>query len=201
MNYLLATDEVGYGSLIGNLLVGGIRAETNWSIDGLNDSKKLSPKRRQQLREELLKEVKKGNITYYIATRTHTQIDEFGVYNVLKDAHIEAIKALYQPSDYIIVDGDLKFDGLGVDDLPIQSMIKADTKISQCMAASIIAKTTRDEQMRELSKQFPQYGWGSNMGYWRKDHIAAIEKYGITEYHRKSYDPVKSMVKNEKANK
>lgn len=200
MKYYVSSDEVGWGGLCGPLVVVACRSPEDWKMDGLKDSKQLTPEQREELRIQILQEVDKGIIAYHLAERSNKQIDEMGPWNALKDAHLEALKALYQEEDRVIVDGgNLKFTDMGVDYMAIENLVKADSKIPACMSASILAKTYRDSIMIELAKQYPQYGWDTNMGYYKADHIAAIEKYGITELHRKSYKPVKTMIENKTA--
>jgi ribonuclease HII len=195
--YIIGADEVGYGSLAGPLVVAAVRAPLDWQLDGLDDSKKLkksSEKKLYEMRDKLLKLVEDGTITWHMAERSNVQIDKWGVAKALKDAYVECFHKLYQDDSRIITDGILKFDGFGVDDYDKMSLIKADAQVPHCMAASILAKTYRDKLMKEVHHpKYPQYGWDGNVGYWHKDHVAAIEKLGPTPLHRWSYDPVKSM--------
>ena len=194
--YIVGCDEVGYGCLAGPLVVAGVRAPINWQIEDLDDSKKLkkkSEKKLYEVRDELLKLAQAGTITYHLTERSNVQIDKWGVAKALKDAYVECFHKLYQDDSRIVSDGTLKFDGFGVDDYDKLSLIKADAQVPHCMAASIIAKAYRDTLMREMHKKYPLYGWDSNVGYYKKDHVEAIEKYGPTPLHRWSYDPVKSM--------
>jgi ribonuclease HII len=192
--FIVGADEVGYGSLAGPLVVVGVRAPLDWQLEGLNDSKKLTEKRREAMRTKLNELIENGTITWHLAERSNVQIDKWGVAVALKDAYVECFHKLYQDDSRIITDGILKFDGFGVDAYDKMSLIKADAQVPHCMAASILAKTYRDGQMKKLyHPAYPQYGWDSNVGYWHKDHVAAIQKYGPSPLHRWSYDPVKSM--------
>lgn len=190
---IVGCDEVGYGCLAGPLVVVGVRAPKDWQIPGLNDSKKLSAKKREVLRGQLLKAIEKNEIAWHLAERSNIEIDKDGVAVALKSAYVECFKALYQEDCLIISDGILKFDNLGVDDYDKVSVIKADTKYPAVMAASILAKTYRDEKMKTLHQLHPLYGWESNVGYPAKDHLEAIEKYGPCPLHRFSYAPMKNM--------
>lgn len=190
---IIGCDEVGYGCLAGPLVVVGVRAPKDWKIDGLNDSKKLSAKKRDALLLPLMKLAKSNEISYHLAERSSQEIDKVGVAVALKDAYVECFHALYNKDCLIISDGILKFDNLGVDDYDKVSVIKADAKFPAVMAASIIAKTYRDEKMHKLHLTYPNYGWDSNVGYGSKDHLAAIEKYGPCPLHRQSYAPMKNM--------
>ena len=165
----------------------------DWTLDGLNDSKKLSPKRREAMNEKLQKLIYDKVITFHIVERDNITIDKDGVYPTLKSCYVEIFHKLYTPESLIIIDGNLKFDNLGVDDYDLHSEPKADGKYSAVMAASIIGKTYRDNQMKLLHDKFPQYGWNKNMGYPNPEHLKAIEKYGPCELHRFSYAPMKNI--------
>jgi ribonuclease HII len=193
--FIIGCDEVGYGCLAGPLVVVGVRAPKDWALVGLNDSKKLSAKKREAMLLPIMKAVKSGAISYHLAIRTNTEIDAVGVALALKNAYVECFRALYQPNSLIISDGILKFDNLGVDDYNKVSMIKADTKVPHVMAASLIAKVSRDWDMHQLHHKYPKYGWDSNVGYGSKDHLQAIKEHGPCPLHRFSYAPMKNMSK------
>lgn len=190
---IIGCDEVGYGSLAGPLVVCGVRAAKDWSLLGLNDSKKLTPKKRGVMLLKLMKLVESKEISYHLAERSNQQIDKEGVAVALKDAYVECFHALYQPDSLIITDGILKFDNLGVDAYDKVSVVKADSKYPAVMAASIIAKEWRDDLMHKLHWKYPLYGWNHNVGYAAKDHLEAIEKYGPCPLHRFSYAPMRNM--------
>lgn len=194
-SFIIGCDEVGYGCLAGPLVVVGVRAPKDWTLAGLNDSKKLSAKKREAMLLPLMKLVQNKEISYHLAERSNTVIDKVGVAVALKDAYVEVFHALYQPDSLIISDGILKFDNLGVDAYDKVSVIKADSKYPAVMAASIIAKTYRDDLMHRLHHTYPNYGWDSNVGYGSKDHLEAIAYYGPCELHRFSYAPIKKAVK------
>jgi ribonuclease HII len=191
--FIVGADEVGYGCLAGPLVVCGVRAPKDWSLAGLNDSKKLSEKKRHVMGDKLSDLISKNEITFHIAERSNVQIDKTGVAIALKSAYVECFHELYQPDSLIISDGILKFDNLGVNDYDKISIIKADTKIPAVMAASIIAKNYRDKKMKIFHPLHPQYGWDSNVGYGSKDHLNAIAKYGPCALHRYSYAPMRNM--------
>lgn|SRR5574337_177592 len=192
---IIGCDEVGYGCLAGPLVVVGVRAPKDWKLEGLNDSKKLSAKKREAMLLPIMQQVKNKTIEYHLAERSNTEIDKVGVAVALKDAYVECFHALYQKDSLIIIDGILKFDNLGVDDYDKISVIKADGKYPAVMAASIIAKTYRDDKMHKLHFSYPNYGWDHNVGYPAKDHLEAIQKYGPCSLHRMSYAPMK-FIKN-----
>lgn len=191
--HILGVDEVGYGCLAGPLVVCGVRAEKNWWLDGLGDSKKLSEKKRHEVGAKLSDLISNNTIAFHIAERSSVYIDEVGVAVALKEAYVECFHKLYTPESLIISDGILKFDNLGVDAYDKVSLIKADGKIAAVMAASILAKNYRDKFMKMLHGAYPQYNWASNVGYGSKEHLAAIELHGPSAFHRFSYAPMKNM--------
>jgi ribonuclease HII len=193
--YIIGADEVGAGPLAGPVVVCGVRAPKNWSLEGLNDSKKLSERRRLIMTDKLSKLILNKEITYHIAERSNKEIDQVGIALALKQSYVEIFHKLYDSKCQIIVDGILKFDNLGVDDYDIISIIKADTKIPAVMAASILAKTYRDGKMKSISNLYPNYCFDKNVGYGSAIHMEAIKKYGPCELHRMSYAPMKNMKK------
>lgn len=190
---IIGADEVGYGSLAGPLVVGGVRAPKGWMLEGLNDSKKLSAKKREVMRDKLMKLISDKEISWHLAERSNLEIDKVGVAVALKNSYIEIFHKLYEDDCLIITDGILKFDNLGVDAYDKISVIKADSKFPTVMAASILAKTYRDEKMKQLHNTYPNYGWDHNVGYGAKDHLEAIAKIGPCPLHRFSYAPMKNM--------
>jgi ribonuclease HII len=191
--FVIGADEVGYGCLAGPLVVCGVKAPKDWRLDGLNDSKKLSEKKREAMREKLNILIEKKEIEWHLAERSNNHIDKYGVAVSLKDAYVEIFKKLYAPECIIITDGILKFDNLGVDDYDKVSLIKADAKIPTVMAGSILAKTYRDDKMKAYHSLHPQYAWDSNVGYGSKVHLDAIAKHGPCPLHRFSYAPMRNM--------
>lgn len=188
MKFIIGADECGTGSLCAQLVVCAVKAPTDWKLVGLNDSKQLTKKRREKMRDDLLPLVNSGTIKYHIAERSNSIIDEIGLAAALKSAYVEAFTSLYCDESHIIVDGNLKFTGLNIDHMSLESMVKADTKVSQVMAASILAKTYRDDVLTKLHTEYPHYGWNSNAGYASAAHKEGIKKHGFSPYHRKSYD-------------
>lgn len=191
--HIVGADECGYGSLAGPLVVCAVKASKDWTLTGLNDSKKLSAKKRDAMLLPLMKLVENKEISYHLAERSNEYIDKVGVYVALKEAYVECFHALYAPDCLLIVDGNLKFDELASDGYTVKSVIKADAKYPAVMAASIIAKTWRDDKMHTLHLTYPCYGWDHNVGYGSKDHLEAIDKYGPCPLHRFSYAPMKNI--------
>lgn len=179
---IIGCDEVGTGSAVGCLCVAGVRADSDWTLSGLADSKQLSEKKRNLIRDKLLST---NQISYCIVEKSHQDIDKLGLAAALKQAYIELIGKLYSDNCQIIVDGNLKF---AESNYPITSIVKADTYIPTVMAASILAKTHRDAVIKQYSNQYPMYGLDKNVGYLTAQHIQAIKKYGLSEIHRKSYN-------------
>jgi len=165
-------DEAGRGPMAGPLVMAGVVLKKN--IEGLNDSKKLTPKKREALFEEI-----KANSIYKIVEVDNKIIDEKGLSFAIKFCLDEIIKSI-EAKRYIF-DGNSKF---GFD---IETMIKGDSKVAQISAASILAKVTRDRYMIEIVKKYPEYGFEKHKGYITKAHIEAVKKYGYSEIHRKSY--------------
>ena len=168
-------DEAGRGPLAGPLHIAG--CILNKQIDGLKDSKKLSEKRREILYEEIIK-----NSTYKIVKFSAAQIDKFGLSKCLKLGLNELVDFFAPFEVKIIFDGTSKFGAEG-----FETMVKADDKIKEVSAASILAKVSRDRVMRNFDIKFPFYDFAKNKGYGSKAHIEAIQKYGYCEIHRKSF--------------
>ena len=191
--FIIGCDECGTGALAYSLVVVGVRAPKDWRLEGLNDSKKLSAKKREALTLQLEKLIADGTITWALAERSNLIIDQFGMAVALKDAYVEVFRQLYQPDSLIISDGQLKFDRLGVENMEMISMVKADTKIPQVMAASILGKVYRDGKMKLLHQEYPVYGWEKNVGYGSSKHLEALQKYGPSPLHRFSYKPIQKL--------
>ena len=168
-------DEAGRGCLAGPLCVAGCVLQRE--IAGLADSKKLSEKRREELYTQIIE-----NSRYKIVEISSAQVDEIGLSACLRLA-LEQILAYFAGfSGQIIYDGNANFGVRG-----LQTLVKADAQIAEVSAASILAKVTRDRTMYELAQCYPQYGFAQNKGYGSRAHIAAIERYGLTPFHRASY--------------
>jgi len=167
-------DEAGRGPIAGSLVYSAVVLDSN--IEELNDSKKLTAKKR----EELYKKIK-NNSKYFIYEADANKIDKFGLSYCIKEALIK-IKEFFGDKVNYIFDGNSSF---GVDG--INTLVKADQKIKEVSAASIIAKVYRDNQMIEFSKKYPNYGFDKHKGYGTKAHLEAIAKYGYCPIHRKSF--------------
>ncbi|MEA3373869.1 MAG: ribonuclease HII [Campylobacterota bacterium] len=170
---LCGIDEAGRGPIAGSLVMAGVIL--NEPIDGLNDSKKLTEKRRELLFTQIL-----SSATYHIAHFSAQQVDEHGISKCLSMG-LEAIKKHVESDDYLF-DGNSTF---GVNGL--RTMIKADTEIPEVSAASILAKVTRDREMVRLSSDYPEYGFEGHKGYGTQAHVEAIKTHGYCDIHRKTF--------------
>jgi len=178
-------DEVGRGPLAGPVTVAAVILKPHWFAAGLNDSKKVSPKRREELAEKIRAEA----VDISIVSLPPEEIDAMNIYDATLEAMYRAVKGLTVAPQAVVVDAmPLHFP------VPTQSLIHGDAKSASVAAASIVAKVYRDHLMDEYDKTYPGYGFAQNKGYGTAEHIHAIETLGITPIHRKSFEPVKSMV-------
>ena len=179
--YIGGVDEVGRGPLIGSVVAACVVLPSDFALEGLTDSKKLSEKKR----DEFYKVICDKAISIGIGIVDEKVIDEVNIYEATKIAMKKAIFDTNIKPNHVLI------DAMPLDiDIPTTSIIKGDAKSISIAAASVIAKVTRDRMMYELDKIYPMYGLASNKGYGTKKHIEAIKKYGITKYHRLSFKPV-----------
>lgn len=186
---ILGIDEVGRGPLAGPVVVGGVILDFQKPIYGLDDSKKLSEAKRNQLNEE----IKEKAIAFGTSSVKAQTIDKIGITEAIKKAMDSVIKKIEKQTEIhaVLVDY-VKYENK----YPTQSITKGDQKSNSIAAASIIAKVKRDTMMKSLAVQFPNYEFEKNKGYGTKNHIQAIKKYGsINKVHRYSFEPVKSLEK------
>jgi len=174
-------DEAGRGCLAGSVYAAAVILPDDYQNDLLNDSKQLTEKRRYQLREI----IERDAIAWAVGIVTPEEIDKINILNASILAMHRALDQLKVRPEAIIVDGN-RFKKYK--DLPHTTIVKGDGKYLSIAAASILAKTYRDDYMNQLAKEYPQYDWLSNKGYPTKKHREAIKQYGITPYHRKSYN-------------
>ncbi len=170
---LCGIDEAGRGSIAGDLVIAGVVLHVK--IDGLDDSKRLTAKKREILYEEIIK-----NSSYYIVKFSAQDIDALGISKCLQ-LGLKQIMQKIKASKYLF-DGNTTF---GVKNL--QTMIKADALVTQVSAASILAKVTHDTDILKLDRLYPQYGFASHKGYGTVSHVKMIKKYGYCKIHRRSY--------------
>ncbi len=178
--YEAGIDEAGRGSLAGPVTAAAVILGKDLKNKDLNDSKKLSPKKRLELK----KYIEKNALAYSVAFVNSSHIDKKNILNSTFKAMHMSLEGLDIEPDFILVDGNL-FKPYR--DLKHKCIIKGDQKYQNIAAASILAKTFRDEYMSNLHIKFPEYDWIKNKGYGTKYHIDMIKKYGRTKYHRKSF--------------
>ena len=183
---IAGVDEVGRGPLIGPVVAAAVILPINYKLDGLNDSKKLSEKKR----DEFYKIINRDALSIGVGIIDEKVIDEVNIYEATKLAMKNAINSLNIKPNHVLIDAmPLEID------TPTTSIIKGDAKSLSIAAASVIAKVTRDKMMYELDNKYPMYGFGSHKGYPTKKHLEALKEYGLIEGYRKTYAPIKDMVK------
>lgn len=173
-------DEAGRGCLAGPVYAAAVILPKNFKSKSLNDSKKLSEKQRLFMRNEIEREA----IAWAVGIVDHAEIDEINILNASFLAMHRAIDQLKQQPEYLLIDGN-RFNPYK--EVPHKCIVKGDAKYAPIAAASILAKTYRDEAMDKLHDEFPLYDWKKNKGYAVKSHRKAIEEHGSCIYHRKSF--------------
>lgn len=184
INIIGGVDEVGRGPLIGDVVAACVVLPKDFVLEGLTDSKKLSEKKRDMYYEI----IKEQALAIGIGKVSPKEIDELNIYEATKKAMKIAINEVRCQInlEHVLI------DAMPLDlDIPTTSIIKGDSKSISIAAASVIAKVTRDRDLYELDKLYPMYDLAKNKGYGTKKHIEALKEYGITEYHRISYAPVR----------
>ena len=179
-NYICGIDEAGRGPLAGPVVVAAVIMPKDSMIEGVNDSKKVSEKKREKLYELIIEEA----ISYSVGIVDQNEIDRINILNATKAGLTEAVRTLKVKPELILVDALTNIDTCGV---PYKSIIKGDAKSYSIAAASIIAKVTRDRIMREWNKVYPQYGFEKHKGYGTAAHISAIKENGLCPLHRLSF--------------
>ena len=174
-------DEAGRGCLAGSVYAAAVILPPNYQNADLNDSKKLTDKKRKALREQ----IERDAVAWAVGVVTPEEIDQINILNASFLAMHRALDQLKVRPEAVIVDGN-RFKPY--QDLPYTTIVKGDGKYLAIAAASILAKTYRDDYMDALAEEYPQYDWKSNKGYPTKKHRAAIKEFGTTPYHRMSYN-------------
>ena len=177
---ICGTDEAGRGPLAGPVVAGACVLPEGLAIEGLDDSKKLTEKKREKLYDE----IKNKALAWSVALSTPEEIDEINILNASLQAMRRAIDGLSVKPDFVLVDGNID-RGFQI---PAKAVIKGDALSMSIAAASILAKTYRDDYMDAIHKEYPQYGWLQNKGYPTKAHRDAIRQYGPAPYHRMSFN-------------
>lgn len=179
-------DEVGRGPLAGPVVTASVIIDENFDLLEVNDSKKLSPKKRLELYPKILEEA----VAVGIGVKSAKVIDEINIYEADRLAMAEAVKNLSKKPDALLVDAmDVPLD------IPQVKLIKGDAKSNSIAAASIVAKVFRDKLMDDYAKIYPEYNFEKNAGYGTKIHIDALKEYGPTPIHRKTFAPVSDFYK------
>lgn len=185
IRYVAGIDEVGRGPLAGPVTVAAVILKPHWFAAGLNDSKKVTPRHREELSEKIHREA----VDISIVSLPPEEIDALNIYQATMLAMYQAVKNLKVQPEAVIVDAmPLHFP------FPTVSMVHGDARSASVAAASIVAKVYRDHLMDEYDQKYPGYGFAQNKGYGTAEHIEAIRNLGITPIHRKSFEPVKSMI-------
>ena len=183
-------DEAGRGCLAGPVVAAAVILPRNFRHPVLNDSKKLTAKQRSELREEIIDSA----IAWNVAFVDNTAIDEMNILRASIRAMHMAIDGLKKEPQFLLIDGNRFYPYKSID---YKTIIKGDSIYFSIAAASVLAKTHRDEYMIKIHNEFPQYGWDKNKGYPTSYHRAAILKYGITPYHRRSFSLLDTQMKFE----
>ena len=180
VKYICGIDEAGRGPLAGPVVIGAVILPMDSLIEGVNDSKKVSEKKREKVFEEIISQA----ISYNVGIVDQNTIDEINILNATKLGVKKAIEGLDVKPDLILVDALTNIETFGI---PYKSIIKGDAKEYSIAAASIIAKVTRDRMMIEWDKIFPQYGFAKHKGYGTAAHIQVLKENGPCMLHRKSF--------------
>ena len=179
VKYIAGVDEVGRGPLAGPVVTAAVVLPADFSLLGVDDSKKLSPKRR----EELFEQIKEAAVCWAIGRREPNRIDEINILEATKEAMTDAINALSVRPDHVLTDA-VKLPGLAIPQTPL---IKGDARSVSIAAASILAKVTRDREMVAMDQVYPGYAFASNKGYGTKAHYEGLAKLGPCPIHRKTF--------------
>ena len=183
---IAGVDEVGRGPLAGPVVAAAVILPKLCKIKGLNDSKKIPKSKHEAIYNQVMKEA----VAVGIGIKDNYVIDDVNIYEATKLAMIEAIEKLNPQPEHLLI------DAMNLD-LPIEqtSIIKGDANSLSIAAASIVAKVTRDKMMADYEQEFPGYAFAKNAGYGTKEHLSGIDKFGVTPIHRRSFEPIKSIIK------
>ncbi len=177
--YICGVDEAGRGPLCGPVVAAAVILPKHGCIEGVNDSKKISEKKREKLYDDIMNVA----IAVGIGISDVDVIEKVNILNATKIAMKKAIESLSIKPDYVLIDGNQKIDI----DILQETVVSGDAKSESIASASIIAKVTRDRMLRKFDEMYPEYGFAKHKGYGTKAHIEAIKKYGLTPIHRKSF--------------
>ena len=183
-------DEAGRGPLCGPVVAAAVVLDPRNIPPGLNDSKKLSAKKREALFEQIMASAQTS-----VAEASADEIDSLNILRASHLAMIRAVSGLDLPPDHVLIDGNMIPRDFAIS---AEALVKGDARSLSIAAASILAKVTRDRIMVDLAQQNPGYGWDRNAGYPTKDHLAALQNLGVTPWHRRSFKPVHNILYQEK---
>ena len=186
IEYIAGVDEVGRGPLYGPVVTAAVILKKGYKLEGLTDSKKLTPRQRDKFYDIICRDA----IAIGIGEKSNEVIDEINIYEATKEAMYEAINKLEVKPEHVLIDA-MKLENL---DIPSTSIIKGDSKSLSIAAASVIAKVTRDRMMEEEDKIHPGYGFASHKGYPTKKHVESVLALGVLDKHRKTFEPIKSII-------
>lgn len=184
---IAGADEAGRGSWAGPIVAAAVILPSNFNIPGVNDSKQLFPNKREELYEKIIKIA----VDYYVAILSNKVIDKGGVGQANLKVLVKAVTGLKTKVDYALIDS----FKIKIPNVKSTSIVKGDTKVLSIAAASIIAKVSRDRLMVKYDKQYPKYGFASHKGYGTKKHHQNLYRYGVCSIHRRSYQPIKELLK------
>lgn len=184
-NLIAGVDEVGRGPLAGPVVAAAVILPKDFYLPGIDDSKKLNEQKRQTFFNIIMEQAAAVSIGLIEVE----EIDRINIYEASKKAMLTAISSLSVQPDFLLIDA-VKLDV----PYPFEAIIKGDGRSISIAAASIIAKVTRDQMMKEYAEQYPGYGLAKNMGYGTKEHLQGIETHGVLHIHRKSFSPIKEYI-------
>jgi len=184
---LAGADEAGRGPLAGDVVAAAVILDPNKPIAGLADSKKLTEKKR----EALFVEIQEKALAYAVASASIEEIDQLNILHASMLAMSRAVNQLSVRAEHVLIDGNRVPKDLPC---PAEAVVKGDARHAAISAASILAKVTRDREIVKMAAQYPQYGFEKHKGYPTAQHLAALELYGITPIHRRTFGPVKKFL-------
>ena len=186
---ICGVDEVGRGPLVGAVVTAAVILDPNNPIIGLNDSKKLSEKKRLQLAEE----IKAKALSWSLGRAEVHEIDSLNILHATMLAMTRAVQGLHVKPEWVLIDGNRVPKDIGVQ---ASAVVKGDALVPEICAASILAKVARDEEMQQLAQLYPHYGFANHKGYPTAEHLAAIKAYGVINEHRRSFKPVRDVLES-----
>lgn len=174
-------DEAGRGCLAGSVFAAAVILPPDFYHPLLNDSKQMTERRREQLRSIIEREA----VAWYVAEVTAERIDQINILNASIEGMNIALRNLTTPAEFAVIDGNKFHTDLAI---PWRTIVKGDGKYANIAAASVLAKTHRDEYMMRLAEEYPMYGWAKNKGYPTREHRLAVREYGLSPYHRLTFN-------------